>query len=274
MTTSTGRAAALRPLAVAMFGCLLAAPTLAAADDQRYAPIPVEIGKPVAPPNDLLIAAKVMRDAAAARDAEAVFAMIADEVTLVHAGITVTSKRSIEKKGPFRDADEAFSTIGPAFQEGDIVGMAKASGKKPDLSALYADDTMRVIASSIDGAEWGRDPLVKGGFCTYRGARWDAEAGEKAGGSGSRGYWVAAPTKTFASAAPGAAARATLKPGFLYLEGFMDDLPEGWRAVRLPGGGVGAAPDAALKDPTPWGVCFLPNAAGGWLLSAFASALL
>lgn len=268
------RAGARRVLLAGLAGSLLAASAGAADENKPYAPIPADIGKAVAPPNDLLIAAKVVRDAAAAGNAEAVFAMIADEVTLVQSGITVDAKRSIEKKGPFKDADEAFSAIGPAYQEGDIVGMAKASGKALNLGALYATDTMRVIASSIDDADWGRDPLVKGGFCTYRGARWATAAAEKTGGTGSRGYFVAAPTKVFASADPGAATVATLKPGALYLQGFMDGLPEGWSAVRLPGGGVGAVPEKALRDPARWGICFLPNAEGGWLISAFATALL
>ena len=243
----TADRAVRRPLLAAALAALLVAPASAEDENRPYAPIPAEIGKAVAPSNELLIAAKVARDAAVARNGEAIFAMIADEVTLVNSGITVTAARSIEKKGPFKDADDAFSTIGGMFQEGDIVAMAKASGKKLNLGSLYAEDTMRVIASSIDEADWGRDPLVKGGFCTYRAARWDPKAAEKTRASGSRG---------------------------LYLQGFMDDLPEGWRAVRLPGGGVGAVPEKDLKDPTPWGICFLPNVDGGWLISAFATSLL
>lgn len=273
MPVTADRAVRL-PLLAAALAALLVAPASAEDENRPYAPIPAEIGKAVAPSNELLIAAKVARDAAVARNGEAIFAMIADEVTLVNSGITVTAARSIEKKGPFKDADDAFSTIGGMFQEGDIVAMAKASGKKLNLGSLYAEDTMRVIASSIDEADWGRDPLVKGGFCTYRAARWDPKAAEKARASGSRGYWVDAPTKAFGSAAPGARTVATLKPGHLYLQGFMDDLPEGWRAVRLPGGGVGAVPEKDLKDPTPWGICFLPNVDGGWLISAFATSLL
>lgn len=267
-------AAVLRPSLAGFVACLLVGPVAAKDDDKPYAPIPAEIGKAVAPPNDLLIAAKVARDAAAARNGEAVFAMIADEVTLVNSGITADAPRSIEKKGPFKDADDAFSTIGGMFQEGDIVAMAKASGKKLNLGTLYAEDTMRVIASSIDEADWGRDPLVKGGFCTYRAARWDPKASKAAGGGGSRGFWVEAPTKVYKSADPGAKPVATLKPGHLYLQGFMDGLPEEWNAVRLPGGGVGAVQEKALKNPTPWGICFLPNTDGGWLISAFATSLL
>lgn len=270
MPFAAGRPAVLRPFFAGLLAAGLAAPA-AAADDKPYAPVPVEIGTAVAPSNALLIAAKLVRDAAEQRNAEGVFSMLADEVTVVRAGITVASTRSAEKKGPFKDAGEAFSTIGALFQEGDI----PASGRTVDMGALYADSSMEVIVTAVDGADWGRDPLVKGGVCTYRGARWDRKAGEKADrGTGSRGAYVLAPTKAFKSADPGAKAVATLKPGVLYLQGFMDDLPEDWSAVRLPGGGVGAVPQADLKNPVPWGVCFLPDGKGSWLVSAFASALL
>lgn len=242
----------------------------AADDAEPYAAIPVEVGKAIVPTPDLLAAAKALREAAAARDVEAVFAMVADEVTIASSGITVGSKRSIAKTGPFADGKEVLSEIGGHFQEGDLL----AGGRKVDLTAAHVDSALRVIVSSIDGADWGRDPLVKGGFCTYRGARWSADAGEKAGASGSRGFYVLGPTKALKSSAKGAATVATLKPGFLYVHGFMDGLADGWSAVRLPTGGVGAVPEKTLKDPVPWGLCFLPNVDGGWLVSAFASALL
>lgn len=261
--------AALRLVHAGVLASLFVAPAVAK-DTKPYAPIPVEIGLAVAPPNDLLIAAKVLRDAAEAGNGEAVYSMIADEVTMISAGITVNVGRTVEKKGPFVDAEAAAEAIGPAFQEGDL----PSPGGKVDLGAVHLQRALDVIVQAIDGADWGRDPLVKGGFCTYRGARWDAKAGEKAGGSGSRAYWVGAPTKVFKSADPGAAVAATLKPGFLYLQGFMDGLPEGWLPVHLPGGGVGAVPEAALKNPVPWGICFLPSVEGGWLISAFSSALL
>ena len=245
-----------------------------AADDKPYAPIPAEIGKAVTPTPDLLAFAAKVRAAAAAEDVEAVFSMIADEVTIVTTGISVNSDQRIAKYGPYENAERALSDIGSNFQEGDLL----AGGRKIDIGAVHRKSTFEVIVSSIDAAEWGRDPLVKGGFCTYRGARWSAAAGEKAGeasGAGSTGGWfVEAPTKVFKSHAPGAPTVATLKPGFLYLQGYLKDAPEGWMGIILPTGGVGAVHQTSLKRARTWGLCFLPNVDGGWLVSAFATSLL
>lgn len=234
-----------------------------------YRPIPAEVGASVSAPEDLVKTVRALNAAAKAKDAEATFALLADKVSLVLSGLTPAGRREAEEKGPWPSAGAALEEIGAATLEGDLA----ASGKV-DLAAAQRDQAFAILAEATERPEWGRDPLAKGAYCTYRGVRWDAAAGRQID-DGSRGLFVPASATVFASAAPKAAVLGTLKPGLIYLHGEMDDLPDGWSAVRLPSGRTGAARDAEVRDPATVGVCLKRNASGaGWLVVAVSSALL
>lgn len=235
------------------------------AEEAPYRPIPVVVGAAATPPNDLAIAARVLRDAAASRNVEGVGAMLVARPLLVSSGITVDTPRTVERKGPYRSARAALADLGAAFREGDVL----APGAGLDLSELDLDGLLTMIVAAVDEAEWGRDPLVEGAVCTYRGGRWKPASAE--GVAGSMGYRVDAPTGVRRSADPGARTVATLKPGFLYLQGFVDDTVEGWRPIRLPTGGVGVVAEGELRAAGARGLCFTEVAPGDWRVSAFSA---
>ncbi|MFG1370592.1 hypothetical protein V5F32_00285 [Xanthobacter oligotrophicus] len=262
----------LLSLPIAAAACLGAVGAMAgerAQDDARpYRPLAAEVGAALMPPADLLDAAKQLRAAAIAKDKQAVFAMVGDRVIIISSGLTPAARRDAEKKGPWPHAEAALAEIGGYFQEGDL-----PVGGTVDPTAARITQALEMIADATEHPGWGRDPLVKGGFCTYRGVRWDAGAGATID-DGSRGIYVTAPTPVHASAAAKAAVIGTLKPGHIYLQSDFDGLPDGWRGVRLPSGRAGAVKDLQVRDPAVWGLCFLRNAKGGWSIAAFSSALL
>lgn len=242
-------------------GIFLAVP---AAAEGPHRPIPATIGTAATPPNDLAIAAKVLRDAAAARNVDGVAAMIVERPTLISSGLTVDVPRRTEKRGPWRDARAGLAEIGASFREGDVVAPGTV-----DLSELDLDSLFEAIVTAIDEAEWGRDPLVDGAICTQGAARWKPATGD--GVAGTRGWWVDAPTAVKASADPGAKTLATLKPGFLHLQGFVDDPVEGWAAVRLPSGATGVVEERALHPAVARAVCFGTVGPGDWRVVAFSA---
>lgn len=266
------RCLAIRPrllgLAVAWVAACLPGGAAGQEGARAYRPVAAEVGAPVAPPPDLVAAARQLHAAASARDAQAVFTMIAGPVTVVTSGLTPAARRTVETMGPWPDADAALEAIGGAFLEGDVPPAGAAAPMPRGIAQAF-----EAIAAASEHPEWGRDPLLKGAFCTYRGLRWDAKAGARID-DGARGLHAPAAVPVHASAAPGAPVVGTVKPGLIYLEGEMDDLPEGWRSVRLPSGRSGAVHAAEVRDPAVWGLCFLRTAGGGWRVSAFSSALL
>ncbi|MFG1479786.1 hypothetical protein V5F53_14170 [Xanthobacter sp. V4C-4] len=235
---------------------------------RAYRPVTAEVGAPVAPPPDLIATVRQLHAAASARDAQAVFALIADRISVVTSGLTPAARRDLETKGPWPDADTALEAIGGAVLEGDV-----PSAGTPMPVTRAAAQAFETLAAASAHPEWGRDPLLKGAICTYRGLRWEAAAGARID-DGSRGLHAPAAAPVHASAAPAAPVIGTLKPGLIYLQGEMDDLPEGWRGVRLPSGRVGAVRETDVRDPAAWGLCFRRTPEGRWLVSAVSSALL
>lgn len=231
--------------------------------------MPAATGKSVAPPAGLAETAGRLRAAAAAKDADAVFALIADDVTFVSSGITLGVARRVEKKS-FTDADTALAAIGGAFTEGEIALPAGKRLEPQDLKKGAIATALKSVAEILGEPRWGRDPLVVGGYCTAPGAKWDAEAAKKAGIGGSRGVFVTAETKLFAEASNGAKVVGKLVPERIYVdEGARDD---GWTQIGAAKGTVWAAPES-VAGAMAWGLCFLPDGQGGWLMSAVVSAL-
>lgn len=261
-----------RVVAVVLGGMLGAGPASAVEKvrSKPYVPVAVEVAKAVTPAPDLLTFAKALRAAAAAKDVEAVGAMIADEVTAVSAAIDLGTPKSMKKEGPATDAAALIRIVGNnSGGDWDLPqGISAADADKIVFGFAFSH-----IVEAIDGAEWGRDPLVKGGFCTYRARSWNAEAVKKQateGSGGVSGGTVAKPTPVKAKPTPTAGAVETLQPGRLYLAADAVEAPDGWRVVRLPGGGVGYLAGQGLDSPNRSGICFLPNVEGGWLMSAVA----
>jgi hypothetical protein len=226
----------------------------------------VTVAPAIVPAADLLATAKRLRDAAAAKDGEAVAALIADEVTVVTMSIDLGSAPQVTKEGPYTAAADLLAVVGRAAGVGDVAPGTPKAKIDERLQASAFDH----IVASVDHADWGRDPRVKGGFCTHRGRTWNAtavKAAAKAGGA-VEGGTVAKPIPARASAAAKAAVVATLAHGRLHLVASGTDAPAGWRAVRLATGKIGFVESAALTPPTTSGICFLPNVDGGWLMSA------
>lgn len=221
------------------------------------------IGKPVKPLPGLLAAAKAVREAAAANDAEAVFALVADEVTFATSGITLGVARTVRKDGPFPDAASALEAIGLAFSEGEPVA---PTGAPADPAARRIGRALAVMVSTIGDPHWATDPMVPGAVCTAPGAKWDAAVAKRNGLAQVRGAFVLSDTVVRAERKASAKPVATLKPGTIV----RADLGAGgdWEKVTLPPDKLAWAPPKTLHPATPWGFCFLPTAEGDWLLSA------
>ncbi|MFG1301574.1 hypothetical protein V5F49_17455 [Xanthobacter sp. V3C-3] len=243
-----------------------------AQEGRAYRPVAVEVGAQVTPPPELVATARRLHVAAGARDAQAVAALIAPKVAVVTSGLTPAVRRQVETLGPWPEGDAALAAIGAAFLEGDAPP-AGAAGREAQGLAQALD----TIAAATERPDWGRDPLLKGAYCTYRGLRWDAETAARIA-EGARGLHVPAATPVHAAPVAAGAASvppiASLKPGLIYFEGEMDDLPDGWRAVRLPSGRVGAVREADVRDTAAQGLCFLRGPDGRWQVSAFSTVLL
>lgn len=247
---------------------VLASGTALAEDGKPYTALPAETGQTVTPAPELLAAAEALRDAAAAKDTAAVAALVAERLVFVDAGITLDVPRRAETKGPFADAGATLAAIGLAFTEGEPL---LPDGKPFDATKSRIATAHATIVELIDGARWGRDPLVAGAVCTAPGAKWDAKAAKKARLGGTRGGFVAAETKVMSEpGGDGARPIGTLKPGFLYATG--GDEENGFLAARLPSGKAGWFPVEAGYGATAWGLCFNPDGRG-WRMSAVLSAL-
>lgn len=234
-----------------------------------YEPVAAKVGKSLTAPPALVATTATLRQAARAGDREAVFALVADDVTFVSTGITATVGRRAEKRsfGPDR-ADAALEAIGLAFTEGEPVGPA---GKTLDMKDSRIATALERIAEDLETPDWGSDPLVPGGWCTRPGASWDPKAAEKAKLTG-RAVFLIAPAEARAKPEAGAGIVKRLDTGRLWALA-ESDTTDGWTHVALPNGRTAWLPRKTVKDAQPWGFCFLPNGEGGWLLSAVISAL-
>jgi len=241
----------------------------AAAKPAPGGPLAVEVGKTLQPAPTLEATARRLREAAAARDVEGVAALVADDITVVSAGLDLGSGRSMQKFGPQETSEAIVRFLGAnAGGGGDVPPGASAK----DRDRILFDRAFTLIVTSIDEAEWGRDPLVTGGFCTYTGTRWNAAAVKtQARGAAVAGGLVDKPTPARATADPKARVVETLQPGRIHLLADGAAAAEGWKAVRLTKGGIGWVTAAALSTPNRSGICFLPTAEGGWLMSAISS---
>jgi len=254
-------------LAVAVLGGLVVG--AGAAERTTYRPVAATVGKALQAPPDLVAVTRRLREAALAGDREAVFALVADDLAFVSTGITATVGRRVEKRsfGPDRAA-AALEAIGLAFTEGEPI---LPGGKTANFEDARIATALRRIAEDLAAPDWAGDPLVPGGYCTRPGAAWDAKAAAAAGLT-HRAVFVLAPTEARAKPEPGAKVVARLATGRLWaLAG--GDGSDGWTDVALPDGRTAWLPPKTAKDAQPWGFCFLPNAAGGWLLAAVISSL-
>ena len=255
---------ALRLTAVVV--ALVATPALA---EKPYTPLPAEIGAGGPPPADLVERAKAVAEAVAAGSAEELFAFVADRPTFVGSGITLGVARRLEKKGPYADATSALAAIGLTYTEGEPIA---PPGKKIDMTTSRVKTAMETIGDLLAAAQWGRDPLVPGAWCTSRGARWDAKAAAKAGLGEGRGVYVTETVAARAEADGKAKVVATLTPGMLYRLDQSDE-ENGFSSIFLPNGKIGWVPMEKTGNPTTWSLCFEKGQAG-WILTTFVSALL
>jgi hypothetical protein len=245
-----------------------AKPATGAAAKPAGGPSAVEIGKTLQPAPALEATARRLREAAATRDVAGVAALVADELTVVSAGLDLSAGRSVQKVGPQETVEGTVRLLGAnAGGGGDV-----PPGSSPkERDRLLFERAFTLIVTSIDEAEWGRDPLVPGGFCTYTGTRWNAAAVKaQAKGAAVAGGLVDRPTAVRAAADGKAKVVETLAPGRLHFLADGATAAEGWKAVRTSKGGIGWVPAAALSTPNRSGVCFLPTAEGEWLMSAIS----
>lgn len=260
----------LAALAVSLVGFVSASGLGVRAEERpAHRPVAAKVGRPLTAPPELVALVDTLRKAALAGDREALFALVADDVTFVTSGLTATVGRRAEKRSFAPDrGDEALEAIGLAFTEGEP---AAPSGRSFDFRDARIATALARIAEETKAPDWASDPLVPGGWCTHPGASWDAKAAEQAGLTG-RAVFVTAPTEARAKPETGARAVARLTSDRLWALAESDETG-GWTHVALPDGRTAWLPPGAAKSAQPWGFCFLPNVAGGWLLSAVISAL-
>jgi len=249
----------------------VSAPSAGRAEDDvsPYRPLRVEAGAAVVPSADLTATVERLRAAAAAKDVDAVAALFAERLTFVVSGITVDTRRSIERRPAWTSATDELGEIAALHEEGDRPARGAVVPPRPSATEV----ALGVIVDLLDEADWGRDPLVPGALCTYRGARWSEREG-RARAVGETGFWVDAPTEVRAAAGEEAKIVARLLPGRIYFQGFLEAPTDGWTGIRLPAGGVGAVPDAKLHPTRVGGLCFTAKKGGGWAVSAVATSRL
>lgn len=251
---------------------LLGVAAAAAADGPKpYAPVAVTIGRAIEPPPDLVETARRLHDAAARRDVAAVAAFVAADLTVVTAAVDLALPRQATRLPSGADAAAILRLVG-TYAGGDWAVPKDASAATKD--AIVFERAFKFLVAATERAEWGRDPLVAGGSCSYRGRTWAAGA-MKSQADGwinvLTGGMVRQPIAALAEPKADAAAAGRLRPGRIYLDAVGLAMPEGWGALRLPAGKVGWVPTAMMIAPQPTGICFLPAEGGGWLLSAIAS---
>lgn len=237
-------------------------------------PLGVVIGAAVTPPAALLDTANRLRAAALAKDPIGVVDLVADEVTIVTAGLDLTAGRKVQIASAMGGAEVVVRLLAENAPDG--------ADLPPDATASERERLLRLraygfLADALDEPEWGRDPLVgASAVCTYRGAQWKADA-VKAQTKGTPAAAVVVAKPTPARAAPDAKAKVveTLTPGRLWLLAPIPsdtrDAPVGWIAVKTSKGAVAHVAQASASTPNRVGVCFLPTAEGSWLLSAVST---
>lgn len=251
----------------AVVAVLLAlAPAAAPAAEKPYRPLAATIGRRVDAPAGLAEAARQLRAAAATKDADAVFALVADTVTFASTGITLAVDWRIDKRGPYGDGRAFLLDVGRAVSEGGPVGR---DGKPIDTSAADVAAGLATIAEELDRAQWSRHPAIVGGYCTTPGAKWDVAAAKKAGMADAGALFVLATTDVRAEAAASAKVVAKATPGVLYAAGGSTD---GYAGIRLPSGAEGWIADKSAFYAQGRSICFLPGGQGAWFLSAVVSA--
>lgn len=215
------------------------------------------------------VSAPLRRRSRDAASTAAVGALFAERLTFVESGITVDTRRTVERRPASTSVKDELDEIAALHEEGDLPARRSVVPPRPSATEV----ALRVIGDRLDEADWGRDPLVPGAVCTYRGARW-SEREARARAAGEAGFWVSEPTEVRASAAEDAETVARLVPGRIYFQGYLDTPTEGWNGIRLPAGGVGAVPDAKLHPTRVGGLCFTAKTGGGWALSTFTTSRL
>lgn len=263
---SSRRGRAVAVVALAALAAVPAATAKGVRAARSMPQIPVEIGRTIDPPADLLAFAADLAAAARAEDVEAVASVVADEVTMVRGNLDLAVPRTgIRTELSSTDAAEILRAIGIAAAGGRP---AEGDGDRTFVAAGLVH-----VAASLEHPTWGRDPLVVGGFCTYRGFRWDAARVAELVGTGRSAFGgrVAEPTPVRIRPRPDARSVETLRAGQLAILAENDDDPAGWRTIRLGDDGTGFVPEGALLPLAADGVCFLPDVAGGWLLAAVAA---
>lgn len=256
-----------RTVVIALVSALCVGSALAG---PAYTPPKVSVAKTLEAPEDLRAAATELLQAVGAKDIDGVGRRLAPKLTLVTGAIDLASPRVKSQEGPWKDV--AAQVVGLGSRTGGDGDVPQGA----DLGKFLTGLELAFIAQSLtDGQPWGIDPMVKGATCTYGVGSYDpAAVGRTAKKLGIEASSFAAVRQEIevADAVDGKPV-GRLVPGLLYGFDYAVDLPIGWSAVHLPGGGTGfiAAAGDDLDRPYASGLCFAKQKSGEWLVVAQTS---
>ncbi len=237
-----------------------------------YAPVKLKPAETVAPPVELIDAAKALLAAVQQGDGDAIFAGIAPKVTAVDGALNLDIKRRKEVFGPFKTVESALVQLA-SYIGGDY---ERPEGVDSTPFAIKAEREY-IVGALTDGRPWGTDPMFKGAICSYAYRSFDQAAvkalAKQLDIETSSLFYVEAPVTLLAAPDAKAQAVATLQPDLLYGQDYDTDAPGRWMAVHLPEGGSGFLnfDKVDMEKPYAAGICFSKGKDGKWLMSGQAS---
>lgn len=250
--------------------CLTAGPALAI---EPYTPLPLKPAELVTPPDDFIADVSAFLAAIRSGDGEAIRAGMASRVTAVDGGLELKVRRNRHVVGPHDAIEDMLSELA-TWIGGDV---AEADdGSDPRLPRIEAERQYIVVALS-DDQQWGRDPMVEGGICTYAYRSYDRAGitalSDATGVASSSFVYVDAPIELMAKPEKGSGAVGTMQTDLLYALDYDSPSPGRWIGIYLPDGSSGFVnfDEVELNKPYAAGVCFAKNAEGRWVMVAQAS---
>jgi len=257
-------------LVVAAAFVALALPAFAG---EPYTPLPLKPAEIVAPSEALIASARTFLAAIQSGDGDAIKAGMASKVTGIDGALELSVKRRSEVFGPYDTVEQMLVPLASY-----IGGTYEIPSDGSDLTPYAIKAEREYIRNALtDPGQWGTDPMVKGGVCTYAYRSFDAKAvaalGKKLDVATSSFIYVDKPTPLYSTADKRAGVVLELQPDLLYPLDYDTDAPRFWIAVHLPEGGSGflSFEDTELSKPYAAGICFTEAKDGKWVMSAQVS---
>lgn len=249
-----------------------AALALPAFAGEPYTPLPLKPAEIVTPSEELLASARTFLAAIVSGDGDAIKAGMASKVMGIDGALNLDVRRRSETIGP-------YDTVEPMLVElANYIGGDYERPEGQDIAPFAIKAAREYIRYALtDPGQWGTDPMVKNGVCTYAYRSFDQKAiatlGKQIDVETSSFFYVDAATPLYAGMDDTGPVAMTLEPDRLYGLDYDTSAPGRWIAVHMPQGGSGFInfDKVELQKPYAAGICFTEAKDGQWLMSAQVS---